>query len=41
MLGQLFTVGEMDSMRIVDHWLDMIEHNDDPNTQEIRVARWF
>lgn len=36
--GQLFTVGEMESMRIVDHSLDMTEHTDDPNTQEIGVA---
>lgn len=40
-LGQLFTVGEMESMRIVDHSLDMTEHIDDSNTQEIGVAGWF
>lgn len=40
-LGQLFTVGEMESMRIVDHSLDMTEHTDDPNTQEIGVAGRF
>lgn len=39
-LGQLFTVGEMESMRIVDHSLDMTERTDDPNTQEIGVAGW-